>query len=230
MMRLKTGKLIEEVFGPIFPDFRRITAERPGFWYCREPVSPQRTYRIVLITHSGHECVLGCDVYAGVFPQWDRHYGTHLLQRSTGLANLRLDSGVIPMKEGYYAYDGTESGAAGTMRRIVSELAQFAVPWFKQAEDLIACDKLVRLALGWMEANFEQLTDDVATQMHDAIRAAKYKAWDVRFAPLVALKELLLKAGMEPDVTLAHRREISRLAVDTLQYAQILKEQTRREE
>jgi len=218
--RVNIRRILAEAMHRNLPDFLPMLEEKHGYWFRRPPVGHGLLYNVVLVCHAVKPPCLSADVYAGVLSMWDRQYGRHLLQRSTGLPNLRLGSQAIPVEESSYPYDGSESGAVTAVSRIVAELGQFAVPWFEEAERSLAEDPLVKCALDWLAKRWRDIPADVADQMDAAFRKANHKPQDVDHPLLNELKAFLRSAGQSLPITPQHRKEISILAIQTLEYAQ----------
>lgn len=227
--RLPTRRLIGEAIARHLPGFEAVEAPKAFYWYrsparadwlTGSPPGQPTFHRLVSVGHSAKEALFGVDLYTGLLPIWNRNYGGHLLASASGLPNVRLDSGGIPMQDTVYPYDGSEAGAVEVLARIGGELRAHAVAWFTKKEQESRTDPLARHARAWLARRWADLPDDVADQLERAAAAAGGQRWDVAFPPLDELKAELRALAWELDLPHEERMEISRLAWDLFAYAQ----------
>ncbi len=226
--RIRTGRLIAEAMANYSREFEKVDGIIGRYWYRRKPqengVPSEWFFRIVSIHSSQKWQCFEVDVYTGVFPVWNRRFGSYSLRCATGLPNLRLGSGAIPMEEVAYSHDGTEAGAEAALSRIIQDLVKYANPCFEEAERRSHCDPLVRFGLRWIEARFETLPADVMDQIESAFESADFRPYAVQFPVLTEIKEDMRRFAAEQKMDNRERSEIPILALDLFRYVQLKKQ------
>jgi len=135
------------------------------------------------------------------------------------------------MEDEPYNHDGTEGGTRAALLRIVSELKQYADPWFAEAEQQGRSDPLVKHGLRWIHDRLDEIPPDIMGQIESAFAAIDHKPWDViknvkHPLLLTQLRDELRHFGAEKKVSTWQRGEHSILALDLFRYAQQLKQDT----
>ncbi|MBI1325204.1 hypothetical protein GC170_18725 [bacterium] len=82
--RIRTGRMIAEAMAIYSREFEKVDGIVGSYWYRRKPqehgVLPEWFYRIVSIRSSQKWQCFEVDVYTGVFPMWNRRYGSYSLR------------------------------------------------------------------------------------------------------------------------------------------------------
>jgi hypothetical protein len=110
---------------------------------------------------------------------------------STGLPTLRLCSNAIPMEEGYYEHDGTEAGIRRILDRIGSELATYALPWFRSRAEEASHDRLLQHGFDWLRAQEPSIPATIQDDVRQAFVQASHRSWRVELPVFDALKSEL---------------------------------------
>ncbi len=216
-MSIRLKPLILEMIRRCAPEFHEMSTERKGYWFRCDSHRPY--YEFVVIGSSQKQRALGCDVAWGFFSAWDGAYGTHQMTASTGLPNLRLGSKSIPMEEGYYEHDGTEAGIRRTLDRIGSELATYALPWFRSRAEEVSCDRLVQHGLDWLRTHEQSIPATIQDDLRQAFVHASHMSWRVELPVFDSLKSELRDFAAKIGASPLHRKETAILAQHLLFYA-----------
>lgn len=216
-MPIRIKPFILEMIGRSVPGFHEMSAKRKGYWFRCESHRPY--YEFVVIGSSQKERALGCDVAWGFFPTWDCAYGTHQMTASTSLPCLRLGSKAIPMEESYFEHDGTETGIRAALDRIGSELADYALPWFRSRAEDAARDRLLQHGLDWLRAHEQSVPPTIQDDLRQAFAQASYMRWRVELPVFDALKSELRDFAAKIGASPLHRKETAILAQHLLLYA-----------
>jgi len=139
-MAKRISDLLASCIATVADGFERFPS-RPGSWYRR---SCTPLFSFIVVQHSTKYKCFEVDVVSTVFPSWDRKYGTLQLRRSTGLANLRVGSSMIPIEEVAYRYVADPQEA---LHVIGSELRSYALPWFDAHRSEMDADPIVQRGL-----------------------------------------------------------------------------------
>ena len=151
-MASPTSEAVQACIARALDGFVRVD-RKPYYWFRRLNTP---LYAFVVVAPSTKYRCFEVDVASGVFPAWDKKYGTHQLRRATGLPNLRAGSNLVPMEEVAYEYAENVSDA---MPSIAEELFQFARPWFEAHERELAEDQLVQYGLRVLQRESNALID-----------------------------------------------------------------------
>jgi hypothetical protein len=215
------GKILTAVFADEFPQFERKKELKPGYWFIHGPQEDFYSTLIVMASKK-YQC-FEVDVYCGVFPVWDRQYGSHQLRSSTGLPNLRENSGMVNMEEVAYTHDGSELGVRRTISTIVSEIRTYAFPWFEKIKTRRKSDFLMDYGLRWIDAKKDEISSDIDSELQEAFKAAEHVSWKVEHPILNALRHDLRIYASEQKASKKMRQETSILALDLLSFAGLKK-------
>ena len=216
-MASRVKPLIREMIQRYAPEFEESPSRRSGSWFQNIRHVPY--FEFIVVDCSLREGVCSCDVAWGFFREWDGSYGTHQMQRATGLSNLRLGRSSVPMEKHYYDHDGTDNGVRRALNRIGSDLVDYALPWFSRSAQEATTDRLLQHGLDWIQSHHAAIPVTIRDDLKGAFAKVPNRPWAVDFPILEELKTELRRIAREIQVSSWHRQEIAVLAYDLLVYA-----------
>lgn len=184
------------------PDFAPTEGRWPYTFRRRRRFEGEAFYDIIAISSSQKYHMFDAGVAWGLFPTWSGSLGRHEIRAGRGLAYL---CGRHTLKDQVYEYDGSEAGARDALRRISSDVADVAEPWFDEQVALALAHPLVRLGLDWVRGHPETRS---AKQGHAYNQEVREKLSRV-------LRRRAFELSLEPET----KKNISLLTYHLLEFA-----------
>ncbi len=157
MPRTPIKPLLIDAFERYLPCFRPFDGKR-GHWFRHEA---NGVHEIVVCSNSTSLGRIEFDLYAGVFPNWEGAYGSHLLSSGLRLDNLRYNSRALDVKLIGYRYDQAPDGLARAVLEGAEDLRRFAIPFFERFRHDLVHHQLSKAAFNWLDSHKDRISNKI---------------------------------------------------------------------
>lgn len=217
--RIDVRSTISEAMRSRMGGFDPFDPQEKGYWFRKtRTLTLGSLYETVIFASSGKFRCFEVSVCSSMFPVWSGGLGERIMEHGTGLANLRLDSTMIPMEEIPYNHDGTEGGVTEAVSRILRDLEKHAIPFFERRATKVEKYPLLELGFTWLGDHRAEIDEKLIRPLEtgtlsqgEPYRVTASKIVDILWDDLLHIAHDL---GMDKE----GRRAVLRLAWDLIGY------------